>query len=238
MSADDHLKAGSSKDWNWHPDLPVAVTPLFSWPPRPIATLRWFATNWLPVTEFTIYALMAWVTWIWIRPELEVMTTLQWGWVFKIWALNIILMTVFAQGLHVWLYGWKRQGETYKYDRRGLARNNRTFLFNDQFWDNVTHTLLSGVTVWTIYAVILWMAYANGWGTDGHLQRQSGLVHPPVPADAGHPVLPFLLAAPGRCISRGFIGGSIRCTTAAIQSLHGRGCRCIRSSISAIWGCC
>ena len=35
---DEHLKAGTSKEWNWHPDLPVAVTPLFSWPPRPIAS--------------------------------------------------------------------------------------------------------------------------------------------------------------------------------------------------------
>ena len=34
-TTDEHLKAGSSKEWNWHPDLPVAVTPLFSWPPQP-----------------------------------------------------------------------------------------------------------------------------------------------------------------------------------------------------------
>ena len=26
---DEPLKAGISKEWNWHPDLPVAVTPLF-----------------------------------------------------------------------------------------------------------------------------------------------------------------------------------------------------------------
>ena len=48
---DEHLKAGTSKVWNWHPDLPVAVTPLFAWPPRPLATVKWFATNWLPMTE-------------------------------------------------------------------------------------------------------------------------------------------------------------------------------------------
>ena len=164
MSAgNNHLKAGPNKEWNWHPDLPVAVSPLFSWPPKPIATLRWFAMNWLPVTEFTIYALMAWATWVWLQPGLEEMKALEWGWILQIWARNIILMTLFAQGLHVWLYGWKGQGRKFKYDRRGIARNNRKFLFNDQYWDNVTYTLLSGVTIWTTYDIIVWTAYANGW---------------------------------------------------------------------------
>jgi sterol desaturase/sphingolipid hydroxylase (fatty acid hydroxylase superfamily) len=72
-------------------------------------------------------------------------------------------MIIFAQGLHLWLYGWKRQGDDFKYDRRGPARNARTFLWNDQYWDNITYALLSGVTIWTFYDVIVWIGYANGW---------------------------------------------------------------------------
>lgn len=198
MSAgSDQLKAGSNKEWNWHPDLPVAVSPLFSWPPKPIATLRWFAANWLPVTEFTIYALMAWATWVWLQPGLEEMRTLEWGWILQVWARNIILMTLFAQGLHVWLYGWRGQGRNFKYDRRGIARNNRKFLFNDQYWDNVTYTLLSGVTIWTMYDIIVWTAYANGWAPMITLSGN------PVWFILLFPLMPviqsfhFLLAAPG-----------------------------------------
>jgi len=91
------------------------------------------------------------------------MQTLSWGWVLQLWARNLILMIFFAQGLHLWLYGWKKQDEAYKFDRRGLAKNARIFLWNDQYWDNVTYTLLSGVTFWTFYDVIVWMGYANGW---------------------------------------------------------------------------
>lgn len=156
-------KAGASREWNWHPDLPVATSPLFEWPPRPVASLRWFAGNWLPMTEFMIYALMAWATWVWLQPSLAETQTLEWGWVLQVYARNLILMILFAQGLHVWLYGWKKQGGEYKFDRRGLSRNNRRFLFNDQYWDNVFHTLVSGVTIWTAYDVLQWMAYANGW---------------------------------------------------------------------------
>ena len=106
---------------------------------------------------------MAWVTWVLLVPPLDQMVTLEWGWVAQLWARNIILMTIFAQGLHLWLYGWSKQKEKFKYDRRGLAKENRVFLWNDQYWDNVTYTLLSGVTVWTLYDIILWLGYANGW---------------------------------------------------------------------------
>ncbi len=165
---DEKLRAGASKAWNWHPDLPIALSPLFAWPPRPLATMKWFAvkwfaTKWLPITELTIYALMAWATWVWLVPSLEQMKTLGWSWVLQLWARNLILMFIFAQGLHLWLYGWKKQGDDFKYDRRGMAKNARIFLWNDQYWDNVTYVVLSGVTIWTFYDAIVWMGYANGW---------------------------------------------------------------------------
>lgn len=164
MSTQDNpLEAGRSREWNWHPELPVAVNPAFSWPPRPAATVRWFVGNWFPVSEYLVYALLAFATWAWLQPSLEAARTLHWGWVVQIWLRNLILMVLFAQGLHVWLYSLKRQADEYKYDRRGQARGNRVFLFHDQYWDNVFHVLASGVTVWTGYEVLVWMAYANGW---------------------------------------------------------------------------
>ena len=65
-----HLKAGESKEWNWHPDYPVAVSPIFSWPPKPIATLKWFTLYWLPITESLIYALLAVGVWFFLVPPL------------------------------------------------------------------------------------------------------------------------------------------------------------------------
>lgn len=34
------IPAGESKHWNWHPDLPIQYSPLFSFPPKPSATLH------------------------------------------------------------------------------------------------------------------------------------------------------------------------------------------------------
>ena len=53
---------------------------------------------------------MAWAIWAWLVPPLEQMQRLSWGWVLQLWARNLILMIFFAQGLHLWLYGWKKAG--------------------------------------------------------------------------------------------------------------------------------
>ena len=98
--------------------------------------------------------------------------------------------------LHLWLYGWKKQDEDYKFDRRGPAKNARIFLWNDQYWDNVTYALLSGVTVWTFYDTHCLDGLRQWMGADDHGPEQSDLVFCHVPVVACCAVLPFLLAAP------------------------------------------
>lgn len=165
MPDTDHgLTAGSSREWNWHPDLPVAVSPLFAWPPRPVPTLRWFAGNWLPMTEFMIYALMALATVAYLLPDLSAMAEPGVAWITQIWLRNLMLMIAFAGGLHLWLYRWKRQSEQVKYDKRGMTSGHPSFLFGDQVHDNMFHTLVSGITVWSAFEAMVWLALANGWG--------------------------------------------------------------------------
>ena len=31
-----------SREWNWHPEVSIRVSPLFRWPLRPFEILRWF----------------------------------------------------------------------------------------------------------------------------------------------------------------------------------------------------
>lgn len=40
--------------WNYHPDLPI-----LSWPPRPLAWLRWITSYWLAISPVTVELLLS-----------------------------------------------------------------------------------------------------------------------------------------------------------------------------------
>ena len=72
-------------------------------------------------------------------------------------------MILVAGSLHLYFYVYKKQGEKLKFDARDLARQNKTFTFQNQVHDNIFWTLASGVTVWTAIEVITMWGYANGY---------------------------------------------------------------------------
>ena len=145
--------AGESREWNWHPSLPIETSPVFKALPRPFASLKWYADAWLPLSELALYVLLAWAVWAWVQPDPLATQALAPGWIAAVWLRNIALMTVFATFLHLWLYTWKKQGDALRYDRRGPTATARVFAFGSQLWDNVAYALISGVTIWTLYEV-------------------------------------------------------------------------------------
>ena len=154
--------AGESKNWNWHPDIPIHASPLFEFPLNLAAIIRWYVGAWLPITEYSVYLLLAIGVWFWLIPPLPEMETLAVGWVGAIWARNLFMMAAFATLLHVWLYTWKGQGDSTRFMRNAPTMKHRRFFLGDQLNDNVFYVLVSGVTVWTVYETAVWLAYANG----------------------------------------------------------------------------
>lgn len=156
---DQTVAAGQAEDWHWNPSLPLPVSPVFSWPPRPLAALRWLAANWLAVSSTLIeLALAVLVAWL-LQPQWETMQTLAPGWVLTIWLRNLALLVLVAGTLHWWLWRLHGQGDTFKFDPRDMARNNGRFSFRDQLLDNMFWSLVSGVTIWTVYEVgYFWLA--------------------------------------------------------------------------------
>lgn len=155
-------KAGASKSWNWHPDIPIRYSPLFTFPPNPVAIVTWFARAWLPLTELTCYLLLAIAVWSWVQPPLDQTQRLAVGWVGALWLRNFIMMALIATALHLLLYTWRRQGDSYRYMRNTPTAEGRKFLGGRQLVDNICWTLASGVTLWTLYETLMWLAYANG----------------------------------------------------------------------------
>ncbi|MEM7141700.1 MAG: sterol desaturase family protein [Actinomycetota bacterium] len=150
----------SDVDAPYVPSLPIEVSPLFDWPPRPVAMLAVLARSFFgPILAFHIA--LAVVVWEFLTPSLATMAEVRPGWVALIWLRNAALLTLCAGGLHLLLYRRRAQGQRFKFTTRWLAVDSAKFTGRVQVLDNMAWSLLSGVTLWTAFEVVTWNVYAN-----------------------------------------------------------------------------
>ncbi|MGB7244712.1 MAG: sterol desaturase family protein, partial [Sulfitobacter sp.] len=150
------------QEWNHTPQVPIPVSPLWQWPPKPLAALRWYIDGWFFLTINMAILGLAFATYFWISPTLDQALTLQFDWVSVIFLRNFGLLCVVAGGLHLWFHKYRAQGDALKYDPRPFPRKGRMFTLNSQLLDNMIWSLASGVTIWSGFEVLLWWSLANG----------------------------------------------------------------------------
>ncbi len=151
------------RGWNHVPDVPLRVSPFFTWPLRPLEMLRWVWNSWFLISEKLILVGVAFASFYWFQPPLEETRTLAAGWIAELYVRNLILMTLVAGGLHLYFYTFTKQGQKLKYDARPLMVNGKQFTLGGQIRDNMFWTLVSGVGFWTAYEVLMFWAMANGY---------------------------------------------------------------------------
>ena len=149
---------------DWRPAKPISAAPLYGWPPRPRAALKWFLGFPGYLWPWNVsYVVVAVLTWVYLTPAMADMKTFAAGWIAVILGRNCALMLLVYGAWHVRLYVQKRQGLDYKYTSRWPATDNPTFLFRRQVLDNIFWTLGSALPIWTGYEVVTLWAQANGF---------------------------------------------------------------------------
>lgn len=151
--------------WHFHPDLPIRLAPFYDRPIRIGAIAKYLLGGWSLFGERIYFLLIAIGIWIFFSPSLERTVTFQFDWIFEIWLRNLILITIVAGGLHLYLYTFRKQGDDLRYDTRTYPAKGKAFLFGNQLWDNMFWSLTSGVAVWTAYESVFMWVYANGLAT-------------------------------------------------------------------------
>jgi len=171
----------------WTPKDPVSYGPAFEWPPRPRALIRWFFgfPGYLFPWNF-LYAGVAILIWTFLTPSTESLKTLSYQWVGLVLIRNIVLAILVYGAWHMWLYVWQKQGVAFKYNRLWPKEESPVFTFNNQTYDNMFHTLVSGVPIWTAYEVLLLWAYAS------HLVPTINFMEHPVGFSALFFLVPFI----------------------------------------------
>lgn len=152
-----------ARQWHHRPATAIQTSPLFAWPPKPLAAARWIAGRWFVLGENLILVGLAVITWAYLQPSLEVTKTLHWDWIAQMFARNIVLITLVAGGLHLALHTRKTQGNKLKFDPREVNAKGRAFTGGSQLRDNMIWTLTSGVGFWTAYEALMLWAMANGY---------------------------------------------------------------------------
>ena len=160
----DELAASAetqNSTWAWHPPLPLRDPPVFVWPPRPLAMLRFLLSLGFLWSLLVPFFAIATVSWLYLQPALDRCVELRADWVLQMYARNMALMLLVAGGLHLYFFTLKRQRSERQFDNRALSTNEGRFFTRDQVWDNMFWTCASGVTLWTAYEVFFMWSYAN-----------------------------------------------------------------------------
>lgn len=150
------------EEWNHKPTEAIAVSPLWQWPPKPLAALKWYADGWFFLTINMAILGLAFASYMLVSPTLAQAEHVELGWIAQVFIRNFVILCIVAGGLHMWFHTYNAQGQDKKYDPRPFPRKGRMFTLNDQVLDNMLWSLASGVTVWSGYEVLAWWGVANG----------------------------------------------------------------------------
>lgn len=151
--------------WNYHPPLPLQLSPYVSTKKRLSAIATHFIKTWHPLGMPFWFLLIAVVVWNFFTPALSRAAEFRLDWIFEIWLRDMILILVIAGGTHLFLYTFNRQGDELKFDKRGLEKSSSRFTFRNQTWDNMFWTLTSGVACWVFWESLLLWGFANGYAS-------------------------------------------------------------------------
>ena len=152
------------KRGNWKPKKAISYGPFFEWPPNPKALFKWlfgFPGYFLPWN--LLYAFGAIVIWLYLTPSLGKMATFSLDWIGFILLRNSILLLAITGTWHLWLYVWRKQDIKFKYNSKWPNKKSKNFFLNNQTYDNIFWTFVSGVPIWTAYEVIFLWCYSNGF---------------------------------------------------------------------------
>ncbi|EHI48068.1 sterol desaturase [SAR116 cluster alpha proteobacterium HIMB100] len=150
-----------NSEHSFSPNLPVQNNPLFSWPLDIRAVLGWYRHAWDIPSELLLLLGLAGLTAFWLQPVLVTDGTISLSALLWMYLRNVIYLCLVAGGLHLLFYRWRTQGTAAKYETAFLHRPSNRFLFGNQVFDNMFFSLVSGVTIWTGYEVLLLWAQAN-----------------------------------------------------------------------------
>jgi len=159
----DDLATGTrNKRGDWAPNASAQIAPLWDWPPQPMKLLKWLPHYFLPYDVLWIASAFLW--WNYFLPDVEVMKTISFGWIAKLFVINTLALFCFFGAYEFRLYISRTQGARFKYNAKWPSENkSAVFWFKSQNVDSCLRILFHAMPIWTAIEVGILYAYANGY---------------------------------------------------------------------------
>ena len=160
----DNAPSVRDKSGEWRPTGPIVPAPINDWPPAPVKVFKWlFSWPGFIWPENIFWFSISLFTWFYLTPELATMKTFDLWWVGTIYARNLVFIVLLFGGMHYFLYMRQSQGNRLRFTIKPFPTDNGRFKFRDQVRDNMFHTLVYGVPVFTAYEVVTYWLFANNY---------------------------------------------------------------------------
>ena len=157
---DDLIYGSRNKRGDWAPHEPAATAPLFVFPPKPLALLKWIPSYFFPFN--LIFAASAYLLWTYILPDLSRFRDLDMILAVQLYLLNTCALMIFFGFFEIRLYIVRVQGSRFKFNGRWPSDNKSDiFWFKSQLIDNMLRTLLFAMPLWTVIEFFILFFYAN-----------------------------------------------------------------------------
>jgi sterol desaturase/sphingolipid hydroxylase (fatty acid hydroxylase superfamily) len=159
----DDLQFGTrNKRGDWAPSARMEIAPIWAWPPKLLAVLKWIPGYLWPWNAF--HMATALLYWAFVIPDAPVMQTLGWGWATWLYAVNAVAIFVMYGSIELFWYIKRRQGTRFKYNAKFPAdQPSDVFWFKSQNRDNFVRTFAFSIPLWTLCEVLFLWVFANGW---------------------------------------------------------------------------
>lgn len=131
---------------DWRPNSKFEIAPVFRWPFKPMAFLKWLPDYLLPWN--LLFAVSAVLYWHFVVPGTQTLASIDWHWVLRLYLVNCALVFVFYCAIELKLYVRRAQADRFKFDGRFPAdRADSAFLLKSQNIEGMLRTFLSGVPI-------------------------------------------------------------------------------------------
>ncbi|MGZ4770681.1 MAG: sterol desaturase family protein, partial [Ilumatobacteraceae bacterium] len=119
---DDTLYGTRNQRGEWSPSRRVEYAPLFVWPARPVALLRWLFGYPGYVLPFNLVsAAVAFAAWFVATPSRATMASFGVGWIAVVLVRNAVVLIAWYGVFHLHLYVRRAQDTRFKYNARWPA---------------------------------------------------------------------------------------------------------------------